>query len=109
MSFYYNRETGRRVSKDIWKRSKAQGGTKYVRSSGKSTSRVSQPNIGARVASAREQAQASDLETTGRAPSTIQDYERLMQDRIKKMDKRRRDDFYQEEYEGPEYETGIDY
>ena len=28
---YYNRETGKRVSKDTWKRSHAQGSTRYVR------------------------------------------------------------------------------
>ena len=28
---YYNRKTGKRVSKDTWKRSHAQGSTRYVR------------------------------------------------------------------------------
>lgn len=32
-----------------------------------------------------------------------------MEDRLKKMSKKKRSEFYQEEYEGPEYETGVDY
>jgi len=35
MVFYFNRDTGRRVSKSTWKRNKAHGGTKYVRRSTK--------------------------------------------------------------------------
>lgn len=33
--FYYDTKTGRRVSKSTWKRSKAQGGTRYKRKSAK--------------------------------------------------------------------------
>jgi hypothetical protein len=33
--FYFNRENGQRVSKSTWKRSKAQGGKRFVRRSSK--------------------------------------------------------------------------
>jgi hypothetical protein len=42
-------------------------------------------------------------------PSTPSEWERMMDTRLKKLSKRKRAEFYQEEYEGPEYETGVDY
>jgi hypothetical protein len=42
-------------------------------------------------------------------PSNPAEFEKMFDAKLKKLSKKKRAEFYQEEYEGPEYETGVDY
>jgi hypothetical protein len=107
MTFYFNRETGQRVSKSTWKRSHAQGGTRFVRRSESSTPTRKHKE------SAKPKAIGIDSGTTvqtgktapSQNPRTWKEY----QDNATKKFKKRiqSDDF---DYDsGVEYETGVDY
>lgn len=108
--FYFNRETGRRVSKSTWKRSHAQGGTKYVRRSSKGSAE------GASTKPTGENSPRGEVPgktgpgygASSSAPLTWEQY----RDRMKELERKARkkqldslDDFDN----GIEYETGVDY
>ena len=52
MYYYIDRKTGKRVSADKWKHSKAQGGSRYVRRAGKANSRGGKTSSGKKTVSA---------------------------------------------------------
>lgn len=98
MTFYFNRETGQRVSKATWTRSHAHGGTRFVRRSGKPSK--------AEKSSAPEPISGDNGPTPSQSPRTYQEY----LDYYRSLSKRKRRQIEEyEDYEGPEYETGVDY
>lgn len=108
MIFYFNRETGRRVSRSTWARSKSHGGSRYVRRSALSTpkgetkGRGKSADHGKSIAPPPTQGAIGPSET----PRTWQDWEKQAREKTKKRGQYV-DDF---DYDnGVEYETGVDY
>jgi hypothetical protein len=104
---YRDRETKAFVTKATYNRSKAHGGTRYERFSGKTLRGVrggAKPSTET-GASAPKQVSPSSSET----PKTYEEFKAYMEARIKKMRKARREAFEEDVYDGPEYETGVDY
>lgn len=100
MTFYFNRETGQRVSKSTWARSKAHGGTRFVRRSTPKEQTLAPSEHKA------ESLTPFSGTTPSQNPHTYQEY----LDYFRSLSKRRRRQIEEyEEYEGPEYETGVDY
>ena len=106
---FRDKETKAFVSKATYNRSRAKGGTRYERVSDSRWHRGGgKPSVKPSEAPKilpLEQASPSVLSQ----PKTPQDFERMMEERLRKMSRRKREQFYQEEYEGPEYDTGVDY
>jgi len=104
--FYFNRETGQRVSKSTWTRSKAQGGSRYVRrsieerSEGRKNSRAKQGKE-----NDKERIHPAHTGTPSQAPRTYQEWQEAAQKKFKK--RIQQDDFDYDD--GIEYETGVDY
>lgn len=107
---YRNRETKQLVSASTYKRSSAQGGKKFERFSDAKW-RVGATRRGKAGKAGKEKSTPSESTSPGsKAPSTPEEFEkRLESELIKKLSKKKRAEFYEEEYEGPEYETGVDY
>jgi hypothetical protein len=105
--FYFDRETGKRVSKATWSRSKSHGGSRYVRRGTRSTPREGTPRGKARVAPSSPLSPSTQgAPSSAEAPRTWQDYEKQAREKLKKRGKLY-DDF---DYDnGVEYETGVDY
>lgn len=102
MTFYFNRETGQRVSKSTWTRSKAHGGSRFVRRSAKeskATTQVTPANLGAGEGASPKTGPSQSLRTW-------QDWENEAPKRLKKKS------LYSEDFNydnGVEYGTGVDY
>jgi hypothetical protein len=104
---YRNRETKEFVSSATYRRSKAQGGMRFERFSSKTLRSVrwrAKPSAST-GASAPTQVSLSPSET----PKTYEEFKAYMENRIKKMRKSQRERFEEEPFDGPEYETGVDY
>lgn len=93
MFYYLNRETGRRASRDTWKRSHAQGSSRYVRRISKAGQSTALTENGTSV----------NKPSPSEAPRSFNDYQRELQ-RQKKFR-----DFDFDFDNGAEYETGVDY
>lgn len=105
MTFYFERSTGKRVSESTWKRSKAQGGSRFVRRSA-----TPSPREGTRKKRTRPiSADTSEPSTQGLPPSqsprTYQEYQEQSQKKFKK----KAYPGYFDYDDGREYETGVDY
>jgi hypothetical protein len=105
MTFYFNRETGKRVSKATWARSKAHGGTRFVRRSSSASTEKQKKSPGA---TRRNEGSRAILtgSTPSQNPRTYIEYETYYRS-LSKRKRRQIED--QEDFEGPEYETGVDY
>ena len=102
--FYFNRETGQRVSRSTWKRSHAQGGTRFVRRS----SGPGQPKnpVKPETKNIQGDTTGSSVPTPSQNPRTYQEWK----DYFQKLPKRTRRRLEEEDsFDGPEYETGVDY
>lgn len=106
---YRNRVTKALVDSATYHRSRSQGGTKFERFSDAKW----RTSKGARGSSERKQtlksARTQSSGSLAKAPQTPAEFERMFEEKIKKMSKKRRAKLYREEYDGPEYETGVDY
>lgn len=98
---YYDQKTGKRVSKETWQRSKAHGGSRYVRRGSKASKKIE----GTARSSEDSRAVASGS-TSSKEPRTFAEWQVEAKKRFKKKG-RDYDDF---DYDnGIEYETGVDY
>ena len=98
MIFYFDRQTGQRVKKSTWTRSKAQGGSRYVR-------RSSGPGQPKNPPKGSKPSDGSSERTPSQAPRTYQEYKAYFE----KLSKRRRRQIEEDDFSGSEYETGVDY
>lgn len=99
MTFYFNRETGQRVSKETWKRSHAQGGTRFVR---RGTTRSVAPKKEKETVPERG---ATPPLAPSQSPRTWQEWKAQAEKKFKKKIQQNDFDFDN----GVEYETGVDY
>lgn len=100
MIFYFDRETGKRVSKATWSRSKSHGGSRYVRRRSEPRQTKNPPKVGKNTPPGGGSSAPSPSET----PRTWQEYQAF----VKANEKKRRR-FYDEDFEGIEYESSVDY
>lgn len=106
--FYFERATGKRVSESTWKRSLAQGGTRFVRRSASSTPKGERKESisKGRTRSLGGSAPTQEKSSPSNQPRTYQEWQKYFQS----LPKRKRRAIEESEgYEGPEYETGVDY
>jgi hypothetical protein len=115
---YRNRETKQLASAADYKRSRSQGGTKFERFSdakwkvsrgAKSSNDTQNTRQSAKRRNGRSSSEKAESSSPAKLPQTPQEYERIMEDRLKKMSRRKREQFYEAEYDQVEYETGVDY
>src|SRR5277367_3950887 len=102
MTFYFERATGKRVTKSTWTRSHAQGGTRFVRRSARGSERGQPKNPPA----GKGGGSVAPSPTPSQNPRTYQEWKDYFQ-KLSKRTRRRIEE--QEDFEGPEYETGVDY
>jgi hypothetical protein len=109
MSYYVDTKTGRRVSRSTWARSKAHGGSRYVRKRSGGT----KPPPGGRKPPGRPPRGAGGGSGGGSqgpesTPKTWEEYKRYVEE---VLSKRKRKEIYDEgePFDGPEFDTGVDY
>lgn len=110
MIFYFDRETGKRVSKAKWARSKSHGGTRYVRRSALSTPKAAtKGSPGGVRATPPMSAPPATQGAIGPSeiPRTWQDWEKQAREKASKRGGVPYD--YFDFDNGVEYETGVDY
>jgi hypothetical protein len=106
---YRNRVTKALVDSATYHRSRSQGGTKFERFSDAKW-RTSRGRAGKSLPKKPTGGSKPKASPSAKAPQTPAEFERMFEEKkLKKMSKKRRAEFYQEEYDGPEYETGVDY
>jgi hypothetical protein len=107
MTFYFERSTGKRVSESTWKRSKAQGGSRFVRRSATPTPREDRERGSKALIPHNNPAQSSLQGTSApsQSPRTYQEWQEQARKKFKKHIQY--DDFDFDN--GVEYETGVDY
>lgn len=102
MIFYFERATGKRVSEATWKRSKAQGGSRFVRRSG-------EPRQPKNPVKPEAPIQGDNTGSSAPAPSqNPRSFEEWQNQSRKKFKKKADQDFFDYD-DGREYETGVDY
>jgi hypothetical protein len=108
MIFYFDRRTGKRVSESTWKRSKARGGSRFVRRNSEPRQPKNPAKTGKDLAG-----KATPVDSAGSGapipsqnPRTYQEWKDYFQ-KLPKRTLRRLED--EDLYDGPEYETGVDY
>lgn len=110
MTFYFDRETGKRVSKAKWARSKSHGGTRYVRRratpSPKAATKGNATSAGAAPLSNEPPATQGSI-APSETPRTWQEWEKQAREKIKRRGGVPYDLFDFDN--GVEYETGVDY
>ena len=107
MIFYFDRQTGHRVSKSTWTRSKAHGGSRYVRRGTRSTPKEDTRSGSKPLATDNKPSESSTQGvSSSQAPRTWQDYEKQAREKLKKRGRMPEDFDFDN---GIEYETGVDY
>jgi hypothetical protein len=107
MNYYLDTKTGRRVSRSTWARSKAHGGSRYVR---KRSGGTKPPPGGGKPPGRPPGGPGGGSEGGAEAaPKTWEEYKRYVEEMILSKLKRRQIYDEAEPFDGPEFDTGVDY